>query len=206
MAFADGNSEGRSGTELLLSEDLEQASEQFRLGLDASEGQIGETRQKLWYNLGLSLFGQEQYQEAADAFVQAVALAEFPETRATAAFNAGTALALASNPEEALAMLRQVLILQPDHESARHNFEFIKRQIDDQSEESGGTPPEPSAFAEEMKERADALVDQRRYQDALDVMDSAMQQDSTVAAYNDFIQRLGEVSGIEAGALPDQTQ
>lgn len=200
----DGAAEGRAGTDLLLSGELEEAAEQFRLGLDASEGETGNTRRKLWHNLGLSLFGQEQFEEAADAFLQSSLLSVSTGDRAQAAYNAGTAYALASKPEEALPLLRQALILQPENEHARFNYELVKRQTQDSSENAEGTPPDPSAFAEEMKARADSLVVHRRYTDAFDLMNEALQQDTTVAAYNDFIQRLSGVAAIEASA--DTTQ
>ncbi|MDX1440615.1 MAG: hypothetical protein R3284_12005, partial [Rubricoccaceae bacterium] len=144
-AFADGAKEGRRGTELLLSGELEAAVSQFQRGLDQTEAQTGKVRQKLWHNLGLTFFAQEQFGSAADAFAQATTLADVQQDRAASAFNAGTAYAYASKAQEALAFLRQALILDPDYEEARYNYELIKRQIPDSQAQSHGTPPEPSA-------------------------------------------------------------
>ena len=207
-AFADGAAEGRKGMELFEADNFEAAAAAFQEGINATENQTGRTREALHTNLGLAHFAQAQFAEAAEAFSEALALAETPSRRAEAAYNAGTALAKTEELEQALMYLRRALILRPDFPAARFNYELVKRHLDG-TRPPDGTPPEPSAFAEELKARADSLVAARQYLEAARLMNDGLLQDSTVAAYSDFMQRLDEVVGIEemgATTAPDSTQ
>ena len=207
-AFADGAAEGRKGMKLFEAGDLEAAAAAFQEGINATENQTGRTREALHTNLGLAHFAQAQFAEAAEAFSEALALAETPSRRAETAYNAGTALAKTEELEQALMFLRRALILQPDFPAARFNYELVKRRLEG-TRPPDGTPPEPSAFAEELKARADSLVAARHYLEAARLMNEGLLQDSTVAAYSDFMQRLDEVVGIEemgATTAPDSTQ
>ncbi len=201
VAFADGASEGRRGMALFEAGDFAGAIDAFHEGVAATENQTGRTREALFSDLGLAHFAQSQFVEAAEAFSEALTLAETSSRRAQAAYNAGTALAQTEELDQALEYLRRALILQPDFPEARYNFELVKRRLDG-SQPQDGTPPEPSAFAQELKARADSLVSSRLYSEAANLMNEGLQQDSTVAAYGDFIQRLGEVVEIEAIGTP----
>lgn len=200
-AFADGAAEGRRGMELFEAGDFAGAAAAFQEGVGATEDQTGRTREALYMDLGLAHFAQSQFAEAAEAFSEAIVLAETPSRRSMAAYNAGTALAEAQDFEQALTYLRRALIAQPDFAEARFNYELVKRRLEG-SQPQDGTPPEPSAFAEELKARADSLVASRRYRDAAALMNDGLLQDSTVAAYGDFMQRLGEVVEIESLTSP----
>ena len=207
-AFADGAAEGRRGMKLFEAGDFEGAATVFQEGIDATENQASRTREALYTDLGLAHFAQAQFAEAAEAFTEALSLAEKPSRRAEAAYNAGTALAKSEGLEEALMYLRRALILQPDFPEARFNYELVKRRLDG-TQPPDGTPPEPSAFAEELKARADALVASHHYREAANLMNGGLLQDSTVAAYDDFMQRLSEVVEIEemdTPTSPDSTQ
>ncbi len=206
-AFADGAAEGRRGLRLLEAGDAAGAAAEFEAGLAATEGQPGPIRAALWNDLGLARYAQRQFAEAAAAFDEAAALAETPDVRARFAYNAGTALARADSLTEAAARLRRALVLTPGFPAARHNYEWVKRRRNEQGEpetESGETspPPEPSAFARQLKAQADALVAARRYREALDLFEDGRARDSTVAAYQDVIQRLGDVVAIEEADAP----
>ncbi|HLT46127.1 MAG TPA: tetratricopeptide repeat protein [Rubricoccaceae bacterium] len=199
-AFADGAAEGRRGNALLAEGDAEGAAAAFRRGIEATEGEDADpaAHAALWNNLGLALYEQESYEEAAGAFDEAVALAAEPAARARYAYHAGTALARAGTLEDAADRLRRALVARPDFPEARHNYEWVKRRLDGTPPE-GDTPPEPSDFARRLKAQADALVAQRQYRDAYDLLTDGLRRDSTVAAFADYIQRLGDVVQIEEG-------
>ncbi|MDX1531714.1 MAG: tetratricopeptide repeat protein, partial [Rhodothermales bacterium] len=126
-----------------------------------------------------------------------------PEAEAAARYNAGNAAARQQAFEAALDHYRRALLLRPDFEDARYNWELVRRQLQDNPSQS---PPEnvtPSPFAERLKARADSLVAARAYRAALDLLDAGLQQDSTVAAYRDFIGRLDAVVTIEERPAAD---
>ena len=202
--FADGAAEGRRGMELFEAGDFEGAAVAFQEGINATENQTGRMRGALYTDLGLAHFAQAQFAEAAEAFTEALSLTETPSKRAQAAYNAGTSHANTEDLEQALAHLRRALISQPDFPEARFNYELVKRRLEG-SQPPDGTPPEPSAFAEELKARADSLVIARHYREAANLMNDGLLQDSTVAAYGDFLQRLDEVVEIEEMDTPANT-
>lgn len=95
----------------------------------------------------------------------------------------------------ALRNYRQVLLLNPEHEAARFNYEYLKRQ---QETRSPSEPPtlEPSAFARRLKKRAETLVARTQYTTAAALMKDGLRRDSTVGAYRDFIKRVENVAQI----------
>lgn len=201
----DGAREGRAGNRLLAAGDAEAATATFRQGLLATEDEPGAVRAALWHNLGLALYAQEQFAAAADAFDEARRLSVASEDRARAAFHAGTARARADTLDAARADLRRALIARPDFPEARHNYEWVARRLDGEAPENEALP-EPSDFAQRLKAQADSLVAARQYRAALDLLADGFQQDSTVAAYADFAQRLGDVVEIEETVPADSTQ
>ncbi|NNF57080.1 MAG: hypothetical protein HKN04_02460 [Rhodothermaceae bacterium] len=196
-AFADGAAEGRRGNQHLAVGAVDEAVAEYEAGLAATERQPGVIRTALWNNLGLALYQQEAFTEAAVAFEEALRSAETTEARARFAYNAGTALAQADSLHAALAHLRRALIAQPDFPEARHNHEWVHRRLAGEPPPEDNTPPEPSDFAEQLKARADSLVAARQYMEALTLMLDGLQQDSTVAAFGDFMQRLDAVVQID---------
>lgn len=201
----NGATEGRAGNRLLASGEAEAAAAAFREGLLATEAESGDVRAALWHNLGLALYAQEDFPAAASAFDEALRLSVEAQDRAQAAFHAGTARARAADLDAALADLRRALVARPDFPEARHNFEWVKRRLDGDAAEDEA-PPEPSDFAQRLKAQADSLVAARQYRAALDLLADGFQQDSTVAAYADFAQRLADVVEIEETVPADSAR
>ena len=154
-------------------------------------------RARLWHGLGVARAAQERFAGADSAFAEALPFADDPRQRARYAYDAGTAALRADDPARADSLLRIALLLDPTSADARRNQEIARRLLQDPPE-----PPEPSDFAEQVKARADALVAQRQYREALNVMEDGLARDSSVAAYADFTQRLGGVVQIE-DSVPD---
>ena len=150
-----------------------------------------ETQAALWHTLGRARVLAGAFAEADSAYAEALARADAPRQRARYAADAGTAALLAGDPGRALPLLRRALVLDPSDAAARRNYEIAQRAVDQDAE------PEPSDFARQVKARADSLVAARQYPAALDVMREGLAQDSSVAAYADFTQRLGGVVQIE---------
>lgn len=103
---------------------------------------------------------------------------------------------------EALASFKLALIKNPDNEIARYNYELLSRWLEDQDEDekekedSEEDQNQPSNYARRMKAQADALVDQFRFAEALDVMNKALEIDETVSYYEEFMNSLGEINEI----------
>lgn len=200
-----GAREGRGGNARLAARDAAGAEAAFREGLARSANaeagtRAGDARAALGHNLGLALYAQAQFAEAAAAFEQALDLAPEPALRARLAYDAGTALARADSLDAALALLRRALVLDPAAADARHNYAWVKRRLKRNQERQNepSRPPEPSPFAVEVKARADALVAARRYGAARDLLRDGLQRDSTVSAFAEALRRLDAVVAIES--------
>lgn len=104
---------------------------------------------------------------------------------------------------EALESFKLALIKNPHNEYARYNYELLSRWLEnrkDEEEEKEKSEEEdqmqPSNYAKRMKAEADALVDQFRFTEALEVMNKALEIDETVSSYEEFIKNLGEINEI----------
>ena len=115
--------------------------------------------------------------------------------RARVLFNAANLAAEMNNHNEALRRYREVLLLDPEHEAARYDYEFLKRRHPDRSADESSSV-DPSAYARRLKKKAEALVARSEYTTASALMKDGLQQDSTVRAYRGFIKRIEEVAQI----------
>ena len=197
--FAAGVQDGRRGNALAEAGDLAGAEGAYVAGL-ARDDVPPDVQARLWHNVALARARTDRLAEADSAFVRALDLTASPERRARVAFDAGTAQLQGGDASRAVAYLRRALLLDAAAPDARRNLEIALRRI--QPPPEAPEPPEPSDFAKRLKEQADALVDARKYRDALDLMEDGRARDSTVAAFDDFIQRLGGVVQIEETVAP----
>jgi len=155
---------------------------------------------KLYFNLGNTLVNLGKPDEAVQAFTRFLTLSETPEEKALGEYNIGHILSEKDQWQQAAKHFKRALYLNPSDEDAKHNFELAlkkQQQNEQQQQQQNQPPPEPSAYAKEMKRQAETLVDQRRYKEAYELMQEALQTDETVAAFNNFIQRINDIITIE---------
>lgn len=105
---------------------------------------------------------------------------------------------------EALSYFKQALKADPSNETARYNYEMLKKKLDQQKKEQEQNDQkqdqqkkqEPSEFAKRLKAQADRLVAERRYREAHELMMNGLQQDQTVSYYEQYIERIRIVAEI----------
>lgn len=195
--FGDtGREHGRTGNGLYNQGQYAEAERAYREGLQVHQDTTGRVYASLQNNLGSALHRQERFADARVAFRRAARAAPTTEEQVRALYNAATAAAAMGNVTAALTDYEQVLRLDPSHDPARYNYEYLKRN---RAEQVAGRQPddvEPSPYARRVKKKADRLVENRNYAAALEVMNEGLQNDSTVRAYRDFMGRLEEIAHI----------
>ncbi|MFL0681684.1 MAG: hypothetical protein ACJLTB_00440 [Algoriphagus aquaeductus] len=150
------------------------------------------------FDLGLSNHYAGKTDEAMAFYDQATQSKD--KNLASFSFNqAGIILGNKKEYQAALSKFQSALIQNPLNEQARYNYELLARWLkrDEERKQQEQNKPEPSEFAKRKKAEADRLVEQFRFKDALKIMEVALAQDSTVAAYQDFMTTLKDVVEID---------
>lgn len=197
LGLDGGGSDGREGNRLYEEGDYAGAEEAYREGIARQEGSFGATYVRLWHNLGATLHQQSIYDEALGAFERSLSAAEYHEDRVRALYNAGVTATEAGQYDDALNYFRRTLLEDPTHDDARYNYEYVKRMLDETPEDEPTDEIEPSDYAEQLKAEAEALAAEQDYREAYNLMMQGLQRDSTVIAYESYIQRLSDIALIE---------
>jgi tetratricopeptide (TPR) repeat protein len=153
---------------------------------------------ELNFDLGLS----HQYSDKVDEALTWYDQASQSPIKMLASFSFNQSGVIQGNKKEyevALSKFQSALIKDPTNEQARYNYELLARWLkrDEERKKQDQNKPEPSDFAKRKKAEADRLVEQFRFQEALTLMQDALSQDETVAAYQDFMTTLQEVVEID---------
>lgn len=194
------NDEARKANSAFEEGNYEEAETLYQAAIEASPDNY-----KLYFNLGNAQAKQGKIEEAIDSFMEFRSLAESPQDKSMAEYNIGTLLAEDRKWKPAATHFKNALKLDPSDLDAKHNYERALAEVQNEEEEGGEEqnqenqpPPEPSEYAIAMKKQAEKLVAERRYQDAYNLMQRALEADDTVRAFNDFIERIRNVSEINS--------
>lgn len=134
----DGKKQGRAGNVFYEKGQYEAAAAAYRAGLSDEAAADPAVRYGLQYNLGAALHRAGDLDGAQEAFDQALALARSDAAFARAAYNAGNNAFARQELEASLAAYRQALLADPANEDAKYNYEFVKRQLEQQQQQQQG--------------------------------------------------------------------
>jgi Ca-activated chloride channel homolog len=172
---------GRRGNALMRQDRFEDASVAYREGLDGFNAtEPDATHSGLLNNLGASLHRQGDFEGALNAFDAAVALSPDGPSASRAAYNGGGASFRSEELEAALGHYRRALLQDPSNEDARFNYEFVRRQMqeqEDQEQEQEQQDDENKEENEEQNQDGDPNDDQdEEQQDQEQNQDESEQQ------------------------------
>jgi len=153
-----GPGDGREGNRHYAAEAYEEATAAYQRGLSRfAEPARDDVYAGLQNNLGAALHQLRQFEDAGDAFAQALLHAPTDDAFTRSAYNAGNTAFQQEEREAALDFYRRALLADPTNADARYNYEFVKREMDgagpddapdDSQEDEDGTPedaqPEPA--------------------------------------------------------------
>jgi Ca-activated chloride channel family protein len=99
--------------------------------------------------------------------------------------------------QESLNNFKQAVKADPANVDAKYNYEMLKKKLDEekkkQEEKNKNRPKEPSAYAKRLKQQADKLLGDFRFEEAEALMSQGAKIDPSVLFYEDYINRLKEV-------------
>jgi tetratricopeptide (TPR) repeat protein len=100
--------------------------------------------------------------------------------------------------EEALAHFKQALKADPSNEDARYNYELLKKMLERKKREEEKKKDWPSDYAKKLKEEADRLVAQYKFNEAFEVLYKGLEVDPSVMFYQEFLLKLAKIIEIDA--------
>ena len=141
---AGGGTRGRDGNAHYKESRFEDATNAYTDGLGAydREREPDLVYYGLQNNLGSALYRQENFDGAAAAFNQAAEQAQSESDYARASYNAGNTAFQRQDLEAALAHYKNALLADPSNADARYNFEFVRRQQQQNQEKKEQKPRE----------------------------------------------------------------
>jgi Ca-activated chloride channel family protein len=166
------------------------------------------------FNAGAAAYKNQQYNQAADHFSKALNSTDI-KLQEKAYYNRGnTFFHLGENIpepqkkietwEKSLKDFEATTKLNPQEADAKYNADLVKRLLEElkqqqQQRQNQDKNLEPSEDAKKAKALADEAVVQRKYAQALEIMENQLAKDQTTQYYADFIKRLKEVTGVQTG-------
>ena len=189
------------GNENYAKEQFEQALTDYKDAL--LDDPLNETA---LFNQGNALYKLKKYEEAVETFQKNVS-SEDLDLCAKAYYNIGNTYFQMNKLQESIQSYIKSLELNPNDTDAKFNLELARAKLKESADKQQPQKKndnqdkkqekiDPSEFAKKLKREADRLVKMRRYADAYGIMENGMKQDQTVKAYQDFISRLQEITGI----------
>ncbi len=191
--FADGRSDGRRGNEAYEKGDFEAAARAYQEGLGAA-AESGDPRLMfgLSNNLGAAQYRLQNPQQALEVFSSAAAGAPDAASRALANYNAGNAAFQSQDLQRALQHYRQALLDNPQDLNAKYNFEFVKRQL---QEQSGGGQQQQQNDQEQQQQQNQQNGGGEQNQDQQNQNDEQEQQEGQQDPQNDQGEQQPEQDG-----------
>lgn len=164
---------------------------------------FGLTAPEIRFNLALSYQNNGQEEEAKKTYELLIG-ANHPHLPSFSANQQGVLLGREQTYKEALSYFKTALLKNPENEVARYNYELLSRWLEQNESEQEEKEKqdeedkmEPSNYAKRMKAQADEMVDRFQFNEALEIMNRALEIDETVAHYQGFMNNLGEINEID---------
>ncbi|WP_053405592.1 M48 family metallopeptidase [Persicobacter sp. CCB-QB2] len=195
--IAKTNALKKKAEEAMLSGDFQTATALYHELIDSLK--VAEDESVL--NLSNAYFHLQDTTNA-EKYYSAVVESQNTEIRAKANQQMGVIQYQKQDFNKALAHFKESLKADPNNAEARYNYELVKKVIEnnkqqqDQNQEPDIPPLTP--FAKQLKAKSDQLIAQKNYAQALQLMEDGLQQDPSVANYNDYIHRTRVVAEINA--------
>ncbi len=184
------NSYKETARKAFESSDYEGAAKAYHFLIDS----MGIVEDPIYINLANAYFHQSDTSNATYYYTKAVEGRD-KKLISQAYTQLGVISKWKESNETALNQFKMALKTDPSNETARYNYELLKKLMNEQQQQNNDDNKDvkPSEYARKLKKQADALVQINRFDSAHDIMKKGLEVDKTVSAYNDYIKRLGDV-------------
>jgi Ca-activated chloride channel family protein len=166
---------------------------------------------RLQFNAGAAAYRLGEFDQARKYFEETVNAQDL-NLQQQAYYNLGNTLyrlgERASDPQKktepwelALKQYDSAIKLNTNDADAKFNREFVSKRLEElkqqkqQQQKPNGV--QPSEDAKKAKAAADEAVRRKEYVAALQIMETQLQRDPTTAYYQDYIQRLKDITGVQ---------
>jgi len=162
----DAKKNGRKGNAQYTQEQYSEAITSYQNGVrSVQEEGPGAVHSGLLNNLGAALFRSGDSEQAEIAFSSAARMANTPQDLVRASYNAGNAAFTAQELETALENYRRALLSDPSNLDAKFNYEFVKRQLDQQEQNGEGGDESEEQNEDQQGENQENQENQDQQQD-----------------------------------------
>ena len=124
-----GRDEVLEGNSFFAEGRFDEAHDKYQQALDQDPSSAA-----IRYNLGDAEYKRNLYEEAIEAFSQAMQTEE-PELQARASYNLGNALYRLGKLEDSIQAYQDALRIDPSDRDSKHNLEFVKSKLEEQEQQ-----------------------------------------------------------------------
>lgn len=163
----------RRGNNAFENEKYQEAELYYRKALENDENSFRGN-----FNLGNSIYRQDYFEDAANAFQQAIANQPDKKVRSKAFYNFGNSLLMNQQIPESIEAYKNALRLNPDDEDARHNLVYAKHLLEKQQQQQ----QQDGDGEQDQKNKQEGSEDQQGDQDDREQDPTEQQQRETPQA------------------------
>ena len=153
----------RRGNQAFENEKFQEAELHYRKALENNENSF-----KGSFNLGNSIYRQDHYEEAANAFQRAIANQTDDIGRSKAFYNFGNSLLMNQQIPESIEAYKNALRLNPADEDARHNLVYAQQMLEQQEQQQqqdGDSQDDNQDKKDDNQDQQDQQQDQENQED-----------------------------------------
>ena len=145
------------------------------------------------YNLANTLYRQEKYEDAGNAFKNIAEQKENDKSlRAKAYHNYGNSLLKQEKYKESIDAYKNALKLSPNDKETKYNLEYARKKLIQKQQQQQNKSPQDED-ADKTVEEAKRLVAQRKYQEAYDLMKAGERKNPKLKQYAEFTNRILDI-------------